>query len=503
MAQERPNVLVLMSDQHSPHLLGCYGNGIVRTPNLDRLAAGGMRFTNAYCPAPLCVPSRMSFMTARLPSRNRVWDNAHVLSSASPCWTHYLGAAGYETALIGRMHFVGADQRHGFERRPLGELCACHPGSPIPDGAAWKVIPTVTCGRTRGAVEITGTGTTLNQWFDRQVTDATVQYLREKAGDRDERPFAAAAGFLLPHNPYVAPRELFEYYRDKVDTPTIEGNQPASVLRQRRKCGVLEPEIPEERVRLARAAYFALCDHFDSLVGEVLDCLDETGLAGNTLVVYTSDHGDMAGEHGLWAKSVYYQASAGASLIARLPGVIQAGNASDAVCNLMDIGPTLVDLAGAGPMNDADGRSLWPTLQGNHPDNWSDETYSELADLQQWPRSRNAPDAPYYPSRMIRSGKWKLWLDADEENLPPVLFDLEADPGEVNDLGESEEHRAVRGELLAKLRTGWDPEEVRRTSTEKNASREVLKAWARAVRPDNPDVLLPPESGIEEDVELS
>ena len=124
---DRPNILVIMSDQHSKFHIGCYGDEVVRTPHMDRLAAEGIRFNNAYCAAPLCVPSRMAFMTSRTPTANRVWTNSQILSSAIPTWAHGMGAAGYETALIGRMHFVGSDQRHGFERRPIGEWGAHHP----------------------------------------------------------------------------------------------------------------------------------------------------------------------------------------------------------------------------------------------------------------------------------------------------------------------------------------------------------------------------------------
>ena len=149
-----PNILVIISDQHSRHFLGCCGNEVVRTPNIDRLASEGMLFTNAYCPSPLCVPSRMSFMTSRTPSRNRCWDNSHVLSSGIPTWAHALGAAGYETALIGRMHFVGPDQRHGFEKRPLGEFSARHPGAPLAGGPPWTRYSSAATGQSRESVMI-------------------------------------------------------------------------------------------------------------------------------------------------------------------------------------------------------------------------------------------------------------------------------------------------------------------------------------------------------------
>ena len=127
---DKPNIILFMSDQHNVRFSGCYGDTITQTSALDRLASEGVMFDNCYCGNPLCVPSRMSFMTARTPSRNRVWDNSHILSSAIPTWPHYLGASGYETALVGRMHFVGTDQMHGFELRPLGEYSSAPPGVP-------------------------------------------------------------------------------------------------------------------------------------------------------------------------------------------------------------------------------------------------------------------------------------------------------------------------------------------------------------------------------------
>ena len=281
-----PNILVLLSDQHSKFHLGCYGDPLVRTPNLDRLAAEGMRFDAAYCPAPLCCPSRMSFMTGRTPSRNQVWGNHHTLNSGIPTWPHALGAAGYDTALIGRMHFNGPDQRHGFFQRPLGEYSARFPGAPEEGGPRWQRFPATTSGQSRPAVEIAGRGTTTYQYFDEQVTAATCSFLQKKANA--DRPFAAVAGFVLPHCPFIAPKELFDYYYAKVDIPPVENPQPATIQRFRRLRGLLDPPLDDQRVRVARAAYFALCEYFDQLIGQVLACLDQTGLSQNTLVVYTS-----------------------------------------------------------------------------------------------------------------------------------------------------------------------------------------------------------------------
>lgn len=523
----KPNILVLMSDQHSKHLLGCQGNDIVRTPHLDRLAAAGMRFTSAYCPAPLCVPGRMSFMTSLTPSRNRVWNNYHALSSGIPTWAHVLGAAGYETSLIGRMHFVGPDQRHGFMRRPLGEYGACHPGAPGRGGPLWTKYSSASTGQRREAVEIVGTGTTAYQWFDEQVTKAACRYLREKSEDQADRPFAAVVGFLLPHCPYIAPKELFDYYYSRVDIPPVEESRPPTIERHLRYRGFV-PNLSEERVRLARAAYFALCEQLDGLIGRILDRLEETGLAENTMVVYCSDHGESAGEHGCWTKSNYYEASAGVPLIVRWPGETPGGAVSAAVCNLMDLGPTFAEAAGvvdtgASPVKaaaphriaragapaptsfaeaagveftyESDGNSLVPLLRGKG-EGWRDETFCELVDYE------GGGEHPNLPSRMVRSGKWKLWRFGDSEKLPPALFNLEEDPGELDDLGQDPRFAAVREELLGKIMNGWDPDAASRATEEARKWTGALAAWGRAVQPESPDLLPAPPPEIEDDVEL-
>ena len=167
MSTERPNILLILSDQHNPHILGCAGDEVARTPYLDGLAARGVTFDAAYCPSPLCVPSRMSLMTGRHPYQNEVWTNAGMLGSEIPTFAHALGAAGYEVALGGRMHFVGPDQRHGFERRLIGDVLAAFPGGPGPDLGP---VPLSTTGQCRESVLIAGPGRTGYQAYDDAVT---------------------------------------------------------------------------------------------------------------------------------------------------------------------------------------------------------------------------------------------------------------------------------------------------------------------------------------------
>jgi choline-sulfatase len=279
-----------------------------------------------------------------------------------------------------------------------------------------------------------------------------------------------------------------------VDIPAVELHQPKSTEFFRRVRGLLEPPLEEERIRIARAAYFALCEHFDVQVGKLLDCLDASALARDTLVIYTSDHGDMAGEHGCWWKSHYYEASVGVPLVARLPGAVAAGAATEAVCNLMDLGPTMAEAAGVEGIPHSDGRSLWPALVGDPPADWPDETASELVD------TRGGP--PPIASRMIRSGKWKLWVFEGPEKTPPALFDMEEDPDEVSDLAGDRAFAGVRDDLLARVYADWDPGVAARETEELNRDLRTLSAWGKAVRPPCPDALPAPPPDAESDVVL-
>ncbi len=487
----QPNILVIMTDQHSKHFLGCYGNRIVRTPNLDRLANEGMRFDNTYCPAPLCVPSRMSFLTGRTPSRNRVWHNQGILNSGIPTWAHVLAAEGYETSLIGRMHFAGPDQRHGFMNRPIGEYSAKHPGTPYKSSYSKpRAHYHGGSGQRRSCVEQAGRGRTSYQYFDEQIVGKTCEYIQERSRSPG-KPFAATVGLVLPHCPFIAPKPLYNYYADKVDPPRTGGDVPPTISRFRKLRRILEP-LPEERIRVARTAYYGMCEHLDMLIGKILSQLDDTGLAENTLVVYCTDHGEMAGEHDCWWKSNYYEGSVGVPMIARLPGVVPAGTASDAVSNLMDIGPTLAEMTG-GRMPDVDGQSLWKTLQGRRDADRVDETYSEFCDMV----GRAAR-----PCRMIRSGKWKMWVYADEEKLPPALFNLEEDPHEMHDLGRDPAATKIREELMAKIYDRWHPQEISRGSRQALRDWKTLARWGKQVQPPCPDAMDVPPPSLEADVEL-
>lgn len=461
----RPNFLIIMSDQHSPHVLGCYGDPVIRTPNLDALASRGVMFGNNYCAAPLCVPSRTAFLTGQAPSATRVWRNDDTLCSDIPTFAHALGASGYDTALIGRMHFNGMDQWHGFGKRLVGSLLPQYSYLKFP--LSPELTPGAT-GRTRRAVEIAGPGKTAYQAYDQDVTKSAIQYLRERP-EAGAKPFCAVVGFVLPHPPFVCSSAQWDYYLNRVSIPEVPAEyfhhlHPA--MERWRKMRGLEDLKPEE-IRKARAGYYGLVTDLDTRIGRILAALQQQPFADNTIVIYTSDHGEMAGENGIWWKMNMYQGSVSVPLIVSWPGR-WAPRKCDEVTSLIDIAPTVLELAKASTLPQATGNSLIPLLQ-NRKVKWLNEAFSEYP-----------PDLGVPAIRMIRSGKWKLvYFDGQR----PQLFDLENDPHEFHDLGEDPVYAEVRDTLMRRVLSGWSAEKVREGVDVRVATDGLMHKWEMQVRP--------------------
>ncbi|SVD44716.1 uncharacterized protein METZ01_LOCUS397570, partial [marine metagenome] len=204
MKQKSPNILLIMSDQHHAGLMSCAGDSIAETPNIDRLARQGVRFSNAYCTFPLCGPSRMSFMTCRHPHEICLWDNASQLNSDTPTFAHSFLSAGYDTILSGRMHFVGWDQRHGYAQRLISDV----PQS-AHLAAGWKLRDVLgdlidTPGMSLAGLLKSGPGRTGYHAYDEAVTHTTVEWLRQRGLSRQEKPFLLTVGYAAPHCPFVA-----------------------------------------------------------------------------------------------------------------------------------------------------------------------------------------------------------------------------------------------------------------------------------------------------------
>lgn len=450
----RPDLLVFLSDQHTARIVRAEGDEVVETPNIDRLYSEGRAFSNTYTSCPLCVPARMSMLSGHLPSRTGIFTNSGTLPSDHATFAHCLGAAGYETVLCGRMHFLGPDQLHGFSRRLVGDFTPCYLGR---YGMVRSDLgPYV--GTPAGKFDkLYGGGTSPVLEYDRAVVDAALEYLRQP----HDKPFLLVVGIYGPHHTFVAPEPLYRKYLDALGPPrssAVEDPHLHPFLRERRR------GLAQDVVRCLRAAYYGLVEHVDSLVGETMQAMDEhlaaTGRRGTAC--YLSDHGELAGERGLWGKMTFYEESARIPLIFRGHGV-RPDSPETTPSSIMDLGPTLCELAGVPPPPEQDGISLVPALVRSDMDPGR-RVFSEML-----PGGR--------PARMVRVENWKYisydGIDADE------LFDLAVDPDErVNRIGE---HPDVAARLAAVLAEDWDPDAIRQEHERLSAHQKIIGRWGAAV----------------------
>ncbi len=472
--QQRPNLLFIYSDQHCPAVAGCYGDPIVRTPNLDRLAARGVAFDAAYCPSPLCVPSRMALLTGRHPCEIEVWTNDHVLDAGVPTLAHALGAGGYHPLLVGRMHSVGPDQLHGYVDRLVGDHGPNNlGGSPVDHGVLQG-----TAGPFRVSLEKSGPGQSAYQVHDEYVTATAVDAITRAGLARrsgvSQEPLNLSVGFMLPHQPFVARREDYDRYAGRVGMP--QHPEPYSEalhphLRAWRSESGIE-EVSDAEVLRARTAYWALVDRLDAMIGQILDALRESGLEDNTLIAYTSDHGEQLGEHGLWWKQTFYEYSARVPMVLSWPSVLPQGARCSRVVSQYDLNATLLAALGAPELPNSHGRSLLPLLQDPSTP-WDDIAFSEYC-TDETALRRGAQQ------RMVRREAWKLVYYHGQE---PQLFNLAEDPYELSDRAADPACRRLREELRREALRGWDPEAIGHKMRDKLADTRLLTEWARHTRP--------------------
>lgn len=467
----RPNLLFILSDQHARHVAGCYGDALGATPNLDRLAREGIVFDNAYCPSPICVPSRMSMLTARHPSAQDCWTNDDFLASDRATWPHAAGAAGYRPILCGRLHAMGPDQLHGYVERGVGDH------SPNWAGVARHDMGPLNLANDpwRASLEAAGSGQSAYQLKDMDVADEACATLERLGGERD--PFCLTVGLMLPHPPYVAWPEDYAMFAGRVPPPSLPA--PEAVREHpwlawwRSDRGIATTEAVQ--VARARAAYWGLVRRMDLLIGRILDALERTGRARDTLVVYTSDHGDQLGERGLWWKHTFYEESAAVPLIMRWPAGLPGGRRSARIANLVDVTATMLDALGAAKLPHAQGASLIAAARDDAAP-WLDETVSEYCTdaVPSWTGGMAVQQ------RMLRAGRWKLIF---YNGYRPQLFDLAADPRELRDLAEDSAHRGVREALTRRLLADWDPDAIASRMRARRADKDLIGAWARAMKP--------------------
>lgn len=480
---DNPNLLFIFSDQHAQRVAGCYGDSIVQTPALDTLAKSGVTFDNAYCPSPICVPSRMAMLTACHPHRQQCWTNDDYLSSDIPTWLHAVGANGYKPKLIGRLHAMGPDQLHGYADREVGDHSPNWPGvarhsmgvlEKTNDPNAESLIA---CGAGQSAYEVK----------DRDVTTSAIQALEEHAAiaPAEREPFCITVGLMLPHAPYVAQQKWVDYYLNRLPEPALSNPKNGTDIepphtpehpwinwwKQNRGIENVDPR----QVKLARAAYWGLVSTMDEMIGRILDTLSATGLAKNTLVVYASDHGDHVGDRGLWWKHTLYDESTRVPLIMSMPEMLESGVRSSSVVSLLDLSQTMIDVLGGPQLPHADGQSFWPLLKGeNHQ--WADRAFSEYCTdaVPEWTGGQAVRQ------RMLREGDWKLHF---YHGYPPMLFNLADDPHEQFNLATNPDCAQRLQQMSEAIHEHWHPDSIEQTMLCRRDRKNIIADWARTVEP--------------------
>lgn len=442
-----------MADQMAAPFLAAYGAeaGIsgAHTPNIDRLAAEGVVFESAYSNSPLCAPARFSMMSGQLNTKIGAFDNASEFPSTIPTFAHYLRSAGYQTSLIGKMHFVGADQLHGYEERLTTDI--------YPADFGWTPNWEDHDGRfdwwyhNLDSVVHAGIADASNQLdYDDDVGHHTIRKLRDLARTADDRPWMVTASFTHPHDPYVARREFWDLYNhDAIAMPTTGPIADAEIdPHSRRLRGVIAADVTDvtdEQIRTARHAYLANCSYVDDWIGKVLTTLEHHGLGEDTVILFTADHGDMLGERGLWYKMSFFEHAARVPLILHQPKRFAAKRVATHT-SLLDVAPTLSELGGAPIAADLDGASLVALAESGGEDPGRLVVGEYLG------------EGAIAPVFMLRRGALKfVWSEPD----PPQLYDLEADPSEVTNLASDSAWSDTVADFEAELHLRWDPAAIR------------------------------------------
>lgn len=449
-ANDRPDILFIQVDQLLAQSLACYGDPVAKTPNLDRLAADGVVFETAYCNFPLCAPSRFSMASGLLPSRIGAYDNGNEFSSQVPTYAHFLRDLGYRTCLSGKMHFVGADQTHGFEERLTPDI--------YPADFSWSADWT-DAGRKDAnddrALTIAGPcANTVQIDYDAEVVHRAVRKLYQIAGDRkrsggDGRPYFMQVSMTHPHDPYLCLKEHWDRYEGiDIPLPAVphlpdEAHDPMS-QRLLDLVGMRHREYPIELTTRARRGYYGSVSYLDDRIGDLLAALAAAGLAANTVIAFTSDHGDMFGERGMWFKRTFYEQSVRVPFLLHAPGRLDPARVATPV-SLVDLLPTLMGLATDGewqpdvePLDGTDVVAFIGTGQADR--GVVSEYFAEAANG---------------PMMMIRKGVMKYVFGGQD---PERLYDLAADPNELTDLADDPARAAEMDSFRAEKATLWPDE---------------------------------------------
>ena len=466
-----PNILWICTDQQRWDTLGCYGNPWVKTPNIDRLAAEGIRFDAAFSQSPVCTPSRGAFLTGRYPRTCGTRQNGASIPDTEVLVTRILAEAGYSCGLSGKLHLSACNPEllgpGGRERRiddGYEEMHWSHHGGGMGesdnDYLAWlermglSLESEPFAGSAYVSTSMTGE-TSQTAW----CADRAIDFIERRSGDR--RPWLFSVNPFDPHHAFDPPAEYLERYLDRLDDIPLpayrEGELTDKPVWQRydHDNGAYGGRVPRYRWeemsetdhRLVRAAYWAMCDQLDHHVGRMLDALERTGQRENTMVIYTSDHGELLGDHGIYLKGpFFYDCSVRVPLIVSMPGSVRPGT-SDALVELLDLPQTILDAADITHHPGMMGRSLWPLLTGDTPlDAHREDVYCEF--YTSCEGHNGSSEEPAYAT-MVRTKSRKLVLAHGHRT--GELYDLGADPGEHRNLWDDPDAADIKTELLIRL----------------------------------------------------
>ena len=434
------NVLVILTDELRRDSLGCYGNPIAKTPNIDKLAADGIQFDNAYTASPICVPARASIATGLYVHETACWSNAQPYTGTPKSWGHVLKSAGHEVVSVGKLHFRDTADDNGFSQ----ELMPLH----VKGGKGWVhglLRERLDLFDGSGFAKDIGPGEDAYTVYDRAVCDTATDWLREKAADPPEKPWAAFVSFLRPHYPMTCPPEFYNLY----DPAQMPASLPATgadhpILAEMRVAMDYDSHFTEETRAIAKASYYGLCSFVDAMLGRLMAVLAETGLDEDTTIIFSSDHGECLGDRGFWTKMVMYEEAAAVPLIVSGAGVLATGPVTAPV-SLVDLYPSILEIAGAddGGAGPQHARSLLTSDSALDPDR------AILSEYHDW----GARTGMF----MLRWRQWKLVV---YPGFASQLFNLEADPQELRNLIDdpaAAEGLAVCQERLADI---LDPDAV-------------------------------------------
>lgn len=468
---KQPNILFVMADQMSAKALSVYGHEVTKTPAIDRLAAEGVVFENAYCNSPLCGPSRLSMMSGLLPHKVGAYDNAPEFRASQPTLAHYLRLSGYLTCLSGKMHFAGPDQLHGYEERLTTDIYPsdfgwtpnwAEPDAKVAFQNMQNVIETGPCARS------------LQIDYDDDVTYQATRWLYDRARDKGGRPFMLTVSFTSPHDPYVAEQEFWDLYRDEdIDLPEVGVIDPKVMDAHSRRIfehySIGEATITDDILKRMRHGYYASISYIDSKVDALMTTLAKAGLADDTIVIFASDHGDMMGERGLYYKKTFFEWAVRVPFIAWAPKRYKPKRIEGPV-SLLDILPTFHELGG-GKTDDileTNGVSLVSLLDGATID----------------PRviaGEFLAEGVFEPTFMLRDEQYKLFYS---ETDPPLLYDLKNDPNERSNLAGEALHRSKLDELTAIASRLWNARNIKEAIiADQNRRRLINQAHSLGRRP--------------------